>query len=338
MENAIPATIPGTKIPLHGPGIYYFGLKGARNQTIIQSVFEYDYAIQSLSQINGCTLLAYTLFEDEIHCVLSTERDWPAVFDDIRDRFIQRSAQLWESQKPVLSEQCNILMIDEQVWLQNIVMHLHQLPIIRRLVADASVYPWSSDKHYRSHTPPPWLDTGRMLNFLCQTRHQRAQRYAAVMEQSDLVQLDLMQGTHPTYLALARDEFVTFHQRQRNVTASQRTPDELNRLKQDALGLVAERFDLSIDDLSDRLFRRQYQRLMPLVAWLLKQRDLSDDIIADLLKEDASIIALWLRGVSAEHSPILLEKLAQLWQPSSPKKTASLAELAATPETTAPDD
>jgi hypothetical protein len=55
---------------------------------------------------------------------------------------------------------------------------------------------------------------------------------------------------------------------------------------------------------------------MPLVAWLLKQRDLSDEIIADLLGEDESIILLWRRGVNAEHAQALLEKLTQLWQPT----------------------
>ena len=316
MDNTIPATTANAKTPLHGPGVYYFGLKGARNQPIFRSVFEYDYTTDLLAELEGCTLLAYTFFEDEIHCVLHTERDWPLVFDDIREAFIQRNDQVWDTKKPVLSEQCTVLMIDEPAWLQDLVIHLHQLPVLKRLVADTSAYAWSSDKHYRSQNPPHWLDTGRMLNLLCQTRHQRSQRYAAVMEQSKLIQLDLIQGTHPTYLALARDAFVDYHQRQSDVSVSPRSTEELNRLKQDAQKLIAERFDVSLESLCDRLFRRQYQRLMPLVAWLLKQRDLCDETIADLLNEDENIILLWRRGVNAEHSPALLEKLTQLWQPT----------------------
>jgi hypothetical protein len=332
MENTIPATNASAKTPLHGPGVYYFGLKGARNQSIFQSVFEYDYAIQLFAELPGCTLLAYTFFDDEIHCVLHSERDWPLVFDDIREAFTELNNQVWETKKPVLSEQCTVLMVDEPAWLQDLVIHLHQLPVIRRLVADTSVYAWSSDHHYRSNTPPPWLDTGRMLNLLCQTRHQRSQRYSAVMAQSELIHIDLMEGTHPTYLALAREAFVDYHQRQSGVTASQRSEEELNRLKQDALKLISDRFDITIESLCDRLFRRQYQRLMPLVAWLLKQRDLSDETIADLLGEDESIILLWRRGVNAEHAQTLLEKLTQLWQPTVgahvdtlPKTDASLS-------------
>lgn len=315
MDNSTSAVAINSKTPLHGPGVYYLGLKGTRNQAIFQSVFEYDYAIQRLSHLEGCTLLAYTLFDDEIHCVLYTERDWPLVFDDIREAFVQLNHKLWDSTKPVLSEHGTILMVDEPAWLQDLVIHLHQLPVIRRLVADPSVYAWSSDQYYRSHTPPSWLDTGRMLNFLCETRHQRAQRYSAVMAQTDLIHIDLTHGTHPTYLALAREAFVEYHLRQTGVIATPRSPEELNRLKQDALKLVAERFDITVESLCDRLFRRQYQHLMPVVAWLLKQRDLCDETIAKLLGEEESSILLWRRGVNAEHSPQLLEKLTQLWQP-----------------------
>ncbi|WP_300426608.1 hypothetical protein [uncultured Thalassolituus sp.] len=310
-----------TKLPLHGPGLYYFALTGSRDQPIFQSVFEYDYATRILGHIEGTTLLAWVFTDHEIHCVLDCRRDWPHVLDDIRDAFAEQHERLWHKARQVISEQGTVLLIDEQAHLVDLIIQLHSLPVARRQVADASLYPWSSDHYYRTPTPPAWTDTGRMLNLLCQTRHNRAQRYEATMEQYDIPQLDLQQGNHPTYLALARDEFVTQHLRNTAIAASRRSTEELQRLRDDAIGLVADRFSLSRDDMLDRNNRRQYLRLMPLVIMLLHERGLCDEAIAELIGEDDSLIPLWLRGVEGDHSPALLKKLRQLWSPELPSMT-----------------
>jgi len=311
---------------LHGPGIYYFRLTGARQQPVFRSVFEYDYATRILSRLDACTLLAYTFFEDEIHCVLNCNRDWPGVIDDIRDAFADLHERLWDSHKAIISEEVRPVLVDEHACLTDLVIALHQLPVKRRLLPDASMYPWSSDQYYRALTPPDWIDCGRVLNQVCQTRHNRALRYESIMANAaDALSTldDLSAGNHAEYLAFGRDAFIRKQLASTELTELQRSASELKRLREDAINLIAGRFGIEADSLRDRTFRRQYQRLMPLVAWLLQQRQLSYETIADLLDEDEDIIPVWLRGIDADHPASLTAKLSALWQPASPPPQAA---------------
>ena len=342
---------------LHGDGIYYFRFTGARQQTVFRSVFEYDYATRLLSSIEGCRLMAYMFTEHEVHCVMHCDRDWPGVTEDIREAFADLHEKLWENPKAVLSEEVLIALIDEHACLADLVITLHLLPVSRMLVADPSLYPWSSDHYFRQQEPPQWLDVGRVLNQLCQTRHNRAQRYEAAMAAPDKKILDLSSDTASGYLVFGRDAFIQKQMSSANIAKAERSQSELERLKEDAIGLIAERFDMTSEAMTDRTFRRQYHRLMPLVAWLLQKRDLTDETIADLLGEDEDQIPIWIRGIKAEHPQALTDRLSALWTPTqsssqnaTPNKTTATAlsvtshevadkeRLTATPHTNAEPD
>lgn len=324
---------------LHGPGIYYFRLTGARQQPIFRSVFEYNYAAKLLSNVEGSTLLAYVFFDHEIHCVLDCQRDWPGIIDDIRDEFTDQHERLWEAHKAVISEEVSPVLVDEQACLADLIITLHQLPVSRNLVPDASMYSWSSDHHYRSLNPPGWIDCGRMLNQVCQTRHNRSLRYESLMNTTHVTQLNLNKSDHPEFLLFGRPALAEKQQARAEMNQPGRSANELKRLRDDALQLIAGRFGITLESLQDSSFRRQYQRLMPLVAWLLEKRQLSNETIADLLDEDEGTIPLWLRGIPADHPQSLLDKLSALWSPAdSPHETSHNQLPAATPTDTASTD
>jgi len=324
---------------LHGPGIYYFRMTGARQQAIFRSVFEYDYTAHLLSHIDGSTLLAYVFFDHEIHCVLDCQRDWPGIIDDIRDRFTDQHERLWDAHKAVISEEISPVLVDEQACLADLIITLHQLPVSRNLVPDASMYSWSSDHHYRSLNPPGWIDCGRMLNQVCQTRHNRSLRYESLMNTTHATRMNLNESDHPEFLLFGRPALAEKQQARAEMNQPGRSANELRRLRDDALQLIAGRFGITLESLKDSSFRRQYQRLMPLVAWLLEKRQLSYETIADLLDEDEDTIPLWLRGIPADHPQSLLDKLSALWSPAE-YSTESPAEASAehSSGTTSPDD
>ena len=128
--------------------------------------------------------------------------------------------------------------------------------------------------------------------------------------------LDLTSDAASGYLVFGRNAFIQKQMSSANITKAERTQSELERLKNDAIGLVADRFGMTPEAMTDRTFRRQYHRLMPLVAWLLKKRDLTDEIIADLLQEDEDLIPIWIRGLTAEHPQALTDRLSALWTPA----------------------
>lgn len=304
-----------TKMTLHGAGTYYFSVHGAKDQAIFHSVFEFEYGIEILSSVQRTQLLAYVVDEQQMQFVLQSERDWTEVMDDIQIAFDDLYERCWHKRKQVLSDQGVVMLVDEQAHLVDLVIQLHRWPETTKLVADASLYPWSSDHHYRDLNPPAWIRVEPMLNLLCNSRHNRAQRYQSVMQQPQNKDLDLAHGSHPTYQALARDGFVNQHLKKQALVQSARSEEDLRRLFEDACQLVAERFNITSESLNDRHNRRQFHRLMPVVVWLLQERGAHLDDITKLVGEDEERLQLWLRNLPADHSPELLQKLEALWSP-----------------------
>ncbi|WP_419811714.1 hypothetical protein [Bacterioplanoides sp.] len=308
---------------LHGAGTYYFSVHGAKDQPIFHSVFEFEYGVQILGHIKQTRLLAYVLDEHQMQFVLQSERDWTEVMDDVQIAFDDMHERCWHKRKQTLSDQGIVMLIDERAYLSDLVIQLHRWPETTRKVADASLYPWSSDQGYRALTPPKWLHVEPMLNLLCNTRHNRAQRYETVMQQSQQqVQaqnqvVDLQHGSHPTYQALARDGFINQHLKKQALKQAARSDEDLRHMYDDACQLVAERFNITVEQLIDSRQRRQFNRLMPIVVWLLQERGAYLDNITKLVGEDEDRLKLWLRNLPADHSEALLNKLAALWSPNS---------------------
>lgn len=302
---------------LHGPGVYYFAIGGVKENAIFNSVFEFEYGIQALANLPDTHLIAYHLDSHQLQCVLRCERDWSEVFDDMQRAFETLHERCWNKRKAILSDQGVVLLIDEHVYLADLVMELHRYPVFQKRVVDASLYPWSSDHLYRQKNPPAWIETEAALNLLCNTRHNRHERYAAVMAQPAVAKLDLQQGSHDLYQALARDVFIDRHLKRSALVQAQRSREDSRRLFDDACQLVADCFSVNKEALQDASQRRQFNRLMPIVVYLLRERGLYYDDITRLIGEDEDRLQLWLRNVIADHSPELLSRIMQRWSPRS---------------------
>ena len=301
---------------LHGAGVYYFALTGAKEQPIFQSVFEYEYALKALSSLSGTRLLAYVLDDHIIQCVLRCQSDWTQVMDDIHAAFDTLHERCWNKRRQVLSDQSTVLLIDEQAYLSDLILQLHDWPRYTGRVADASLWPWSSDRWYREPHPPSWLDTDSMLNLLVHSRRNRSQHYAAVMQQPIGQRLDLRHGNHPLYQAVARDAFINRHLKQEALVQSAYTDSDIQRLFADACDLVARQFGLTVTDLQDKDQRRRFHHLMPLVVWLLRERGVPLDELAKRVDEDEVRLQLWLRNLPADHTDNIRQQLMQRWQPA----------------------
>lgn len=200
-----------TKTTLHGPGVYYLALHGGKQQAIFQSVFEYDYALQALTKLSSAKLLAYVLDAELVQLVVRVERDWLDTASEIFTAFDNMHEQVWGKRRQVLAEQCTALLIDENAYLSELILQLHDWPRYSGQVAEGSLWPYSSDAYYRSIESPTWLDTDSMLNLLSHSRRNRAQHYIDVTRRPIGNKHNLQQGNNPEYLALARPQFVAQH-------------------------------------------------------------------------------------------------------------------------------
>lgn len=302
---------------LHGAGVYYFSVTGAKDQPIFNSVFEFEYGRQLLCTIPQTRLLGYVLEEKRMQFVLRCDRDWTAVMDDIQTAFDSMHERCWNKRRQLLSDQGVVLLVDEQAYLCDLILQLHDWPRRHGLVADPSLWPWSSDYWYRQPNPPAWIDTESMLNLLAHSRRNRAQHYIEVMKKPVSASLDLEHGSHPLYQALSRDHWVDKHMKREALVQSAYSRADIRRLYDDASQLVARQFGLSVDELHDRLQRRRFHHLMPLVVWLLQERGIPLDAMTGLVDEDEVRLQLWLRNLPADHTDNVRTNLQRLWQPAA---------------------
>ncbi len=301
-----------TKLNPQGAGVYFLAFTGMKGQPIFHSVFEYEYAKQALAQLRSASLLAYVLDTHSIQCVLRVQNEPQDALHEIHSAFDNFHEKCWNKRRAVLAEQTTVLKVDEQAYLVDLILQLHDWPRYSGKVIDASLWPFSSDRYYRQSQSPAWLDTESMLNLLAHSRRNRHQHYKQVMSQPIGNKLDLQNGNHPDLYALARPTF--FHTEEAPLhTDSNRSFAEVSRLFQDACALVARHFSLTSADIQDKAQRRRFHQLMPLVVWLLRERNIPFDDIAKLTDEDETRLELWLRNLPADHSPHTRQKLLASW-------------------------
>lgn len=296
---------------LHGAGVYYFALSGAKQQPIFHSVFEYQYGVNILANLPNTDLLAYVFTEDRLFCVLRCQ-DSADSLHNIQTAFDEMHQACWRKRRQVLSEQAHMLLIDEQAYLVDLILQLHDWPRYSGLVADGSLWQWSSDQHYRSPKPPAWLDVEPMLNLLAHSRRNRDMHYRNVMSNPIGNKHDLVEGNHSEVFALARPEFV---ERFDSTQISAHFQPVVNSLElfDNACALVATHFNITPADLKDDRNRRRFHHLMPLVVWLMRKSNAPFDDIAKLTNEDEVRLELWLRNLEADHTDNTRQKLAKQW-------------------------
>lgn len=307
-----------TKESLHGAGVYYFALTGAKQQPIFRSVFEYDYAIELLANLKDTQLLAYVFDEYLMQCILRVPNDWVDTLSEIISAFDNLHERCWNKRIQVLSEQATVLHIDENAYLMPTILQLHDWPRYTGKVADASLWPYSSDLYYRQQEAPKWLHTDVMLNQLAHSRRNRDKHYQAVMQNPPGEQLDFIQGNQEHYLALARESYIQHYldRTAPQLNVARLSTDNHQQLYQQACQIVAKHFGLNQEELLDKNKRQRFHHLMPLVVWLLRQRNVPFDDIAKFIDEDEVRLELWLRNLTADHSEHTKNRLHSQWAAS----------------------
>lgn len=314
-----------TKLPLQGPGIYLLDLKGARKQPIFRSLFEFDRTLSVLLNISGCTTLGWVLTEDRIRWLVDCQEDWIDPVRDLEKQLTQNHKVIWGKEKRVLAETLGAMAIDDY-YLVDTLLQLHRAPVYEGLVPDASLYPWSSDRYYRSmassgltrEQQPATLDKSRVLNLLSPNRHRRELHYEQLMASCPPATLNLESGNHPTRLALGRSAFVDKRialERQLGRTPNQPLlSGNLSKDLEAAVAMVAKQLAMHPKQLMDPLSKRSFRRGMPLVNHLLLLNHYSYEEIASQIGVEEEYIRQWQKGLKASHPAQFVKNLESHWQ------------------------
>ena len=351
------------KIVIHGPGYYLLTLSGTRKHAIFNSVFDYQYGEDALARLQRAKVVGFCMAPEQLMLLVYCEQDWPDIVDQLQAMFRQHNEQCWRHSRPVISDTCHSVHIDTMQYLSKALLQIHQYPVHQRWVIDAALYPWSSDRFYRTDdNAPSWLNPSAVLNQLCKTHHHQALRYEAAMASPLTVVFDLKYGNHSDLVALSQRSLSDYHQRGYQLakpaeTIAKNTPskhddidshglqileysdqdsiasplnsantsaitlEQLSDLLDDALNLVAHQFETPIEQWKTNQHRRQYNRLMPIVVWLLHKIDIPTAILASSIDESDDRIKFWLRSIEQQHPQKLLLKILGQWQSQYQEKS-----------------
>lgn len=301
------------KQPLFGPGLYYIALDAHGDEDIFQSVFEYENIKPLIGNIEHIQLLAFLFEPQKIQLVIECEEDWPKVVEQLQAIFSDMHYQHWRKRQTILAEQAHVLRIDE-AYLMPLIMQIHQQPVTNKQVATPCLYPWSSDALYRMENPPEWINTQKALKQLAQSRRHQIPYYERMILKQPEHTFNLKEGSDEGYAIIGREGFSLDAIKQQKKREAAKRQLDLKPIYQSAVEYIAEIHDLEVAVIEDTN-SRQYDKLMPLVIWLILQSYDEKNALAKLTRIDIDNIGYFMRSVEFHHSDTFLKKLYNRWVP-----------------------
>ncbi len=236
---------------------------------------------------------------------------WPEVIAKLQQCINDMHYNHWKKRQNIISEQITVLRVQESL-LVPLILQLQQIPVVEKLVAEASMYPWSSDYLYRQKNPPSWINTHKMLKQLSNaSRNQLAYYERAILKLVDPM-FDLQQGTDEQYAVLGKAGFVDRLQAQQRRQEENNKKTDLQPVYQSALAYIAQLHTVTEAQIEDKN-SRQFYLLMPLVVWLVRQTRPEKSQLAHLIGLDVAQLEHFERSVPAQHSAAVLNKIKMRW-------------------------
>ena len=202
--------------------IYYIQLQGQSLRPLFQQREDYPVFIEMLAcaaRLEGSQILAYCLLNQSIHLLLRAPAKTPAehsVYTFMRQLNSDYTQYFNEQQSrhgSVFQAQFSCTLLEPQLYLAKAIAMLHRLPLQYGLVAEASIYPWSSHNHYLNAEREynDWLDLDTGLNIIAKQRSAKQRYYRDFIDHSPqhlLDEIDWCGGCHSDYLALASNDYI----------------------------------------------------------------------------------------------------------------------------------
>lgn len=223
MTDAIPPSHSDTKTRLDvGGETYYVQLQGQGLSPLFQQRDDYSVFLNYLAnaaQQECMQVLAYCLLNQSIHLLVRSPVESPnqhstyTFMRQLNSQYTQYYNEKQQRHGSVFQAQFSCTLIEPQYYLAKAIAMLHRLPLQYGLVADASIYPWSSHNDYLSYNQEKrnWLDTTTGLQIIAKQRSAQQRLYQNFIDhvsQHELDTIDWNHGHHPDYFALASQRYI----------------------------------------------------------------------------------------------------------------------------------
>jgi len=191
--------------------LYYVELKSNGHRPLFSEREGFTAFVEILARLrdNTCSQpIAYCLQQDSIQLVLRNSAEGiMSTTQQITQSYTQFAQTQWHHHGSLFHKQVHSLILEPSRYLLPVIQHVHHQPVAMGLVAEASIYPWSSLQTYTGESIQPWLDCHALQQHAGLSLHRR-QLHRDYLTHPPSESLDLLQGNHPQVWALASDNFV----------------------------------------------------------------------------------------------------------------------------------
>ncbi len=193
--------------------IYYVDLKSSGQRSLFTDRPSFEFFVDSLIKLHsetGSQTLAYCLLQNQIHLILHSG---PEGIIETTRWLTQNFSNFYNEQNnrngSVFQKQTSCTLIEPSQYLLPAIKQIHYLPVTMGLVAEPSIYPWLSHKHYlENHAVNSWFNNDLLLNIIGHQRSNRSKRYEHSMRLPPVTELDLSKGNNANVQAFASNTYI----------------------------------------------------------------------------------------------------------------------------------
>ncbi len=244
--------------------LYYVELKSNGHRPLFAERSGFSAFIDLLADLEIHTsskVIAYCLLQDTVYLVIQNgEKPLQTTTRYITEQYTLFAQKEWNHHGSLFNKHHHCLLLEPSRYLLPCIQYVHHQPVSMGLVAEASIYPWSSLQSYIGEASQVWLHTPALQQFTGLATVRR-NTHLECLTQPPTQTLNLQQGNHAEVWALAGDAFVQrlLQRHRKNITAP--TVEWLTQQ-------LCDRHQITHSDLNLRHGHRRYLEIRAEIAAL----------------------------------------------------------------------
>lgn len=187
---------------IHFPGaVYHVILKGLENESIFKSVADrraWEVLVEEGADRFGHKILAYCWAKDHVQMALQvSDAPLSKVMQNLSFRYTRYFNKARKRQGPLFHGRYKAILIDQDVYLNDLVRYVHNNPIRSGAAKSADKAKWTSYENYMGSNDKTWLSTEAVLGSLGKTPKSSRSAFAKFIEagKDEGIRTDLVRGS-----------------------------------------------------------------------------------------------------------------------------------------------
>jgi len=187
---------------IHFPGaVYHVILKGLENEAIFKSVADrraWEVLVEEGVERFGHQILAYCWAKDHVQMALQvSDAPLSKVMQNLSFRYTRYFNKAQKRQGPLFHGRYKAILIDHDVYLNDLVRYIHNNPIRSGAAKSADKAKWTSYNGYMGTAEKNWLSTEAVLSSLGKTPKSSRNAFAKFIEagKDEGIRTDLVRGS-----------------------------------------------------------------------------------------------------------------------------------------------